>query len=221
MLAWPKPTFEQLVIELPCLMGFRASEVCTWRAEYIDFKHGNTLVLDAKKKRLFIVPLNVQVAAHAEQLLNGRGEGYVLRNRSRAWRGRVEPLNPASIWRIWKKWAFKLNLYPTPEDYSPVVGRRWFAAYWYHYLKLSLITLQMIMRHTDWKTTLEYVEHLVFYEDLVKDYKQFQFSFIQKDVKSAPNVDELKQLLNDFFISFNQKLEVLKQRKGETLNVRI
>lgn len=72
LLRTPKPTFDQLAIELPCLMGFRAGEVGTWRAEYIDYALEDTLVLDAKKHRLYQVPLNTIVARHTETILNGR-----------------------------------------------------------------------------------------------------------------------------------------------------
>lgn len=181
LLAFPKPTHDQLCIELPCLMGFRALEVATWRAEYIDFDHGDTLVFDAKKKKLFQVPLNVQVAAHAEQLLKGREEGYVLRSRSNAQTDPNRHLTPNMIWHVWRKWTVCARLFNW-EEFNPLRGRQFFAAEWYHRQKLSLMTLCMIMRHGDPRVTLGYVQHLIFYEDLKRDYKQFQFSFLQKDV---------------------------------------
>lgn len=176
LLAYPKPTHAQLCIELPCLMGFRAKEVTTWRAEYIDFEHGDTLVFDAKKHKLFQIPLNIQVASHVEKLLGGRREGYVLRSRSNAQRDPNKPLNPISIWHTWRKWATKARLF-NYEEFSPVVGRRFFSCEWFHHQKLSLMTLSMIMRHSEPRITLGYVQKLIFYEDLKQDFKQFQLNF--------------------------------------------
>lgn len=183
LLAFPKPSHDQLCIELPCLMAFRAKEVCTWRAEYIDFENGNTLVLDAKKKKLFQIPLNIQVAAHAEKLLNGRRKGYLIQSTSNAQKDPNRPLNPISIWYIWRKWTTKARLFNWKE-FSPLVGRRFFAAEWYHRQRLSLMTLCMIMRHSDPRITLGYVQHLIFYEDLKQDYKKFQFQFLERHLKS-------------------------------------
>ena len=174
LLSMEKPVFDQVAIELPCLMGFRASEVASWMAEHIDFRNMNTQVHDAKKKKLFTVPLNLQVAKHAEEVLNGRSEGYVLRSRSN--RNRDSKLTPTTIWHIWDKWT-KLAQLPNAKDISPLTGRQFFAAYWYHWLRQSLMTLSLIMRHSDPRVTLGYVQQLVFYEDVKSDYDSFQESF--------------------------------------------
>lgn len=176
LLGFPKPPFDQLAIELPCLMGFRASEVASWRAEYIDYQSMNTLVMDAKKKKLFTIPLNLYVAKHAEQVLDGRSEGNVLRSRSN--RNLGEQLTPTTIWMIWDKWTKEAEL-PNAKDISPLTGRQFFAAYWYHWLRQSLMTLSMIMRHSDPRVTLGYVQRLVFYEDVKSDYDSFQEKFAQ------------------------------------------
>jgi len=173
LITFPKPAHAQLCLLLPTTMGFRANEVCTWRAEYIDFNKGDTFVMDAKKKKLFQIPLNIQVAALTEKLLKGRREGYVLKSRSN--RNPGDPLSPFAIWHTWRKWAVKARL-PNPEEFSPAVGRRFFAAEWYHRQRLSLMTLSMIMRHSEPRITLGYVQKLIFYEDLKQDYKQFQFN---------------------------------------------
>jgi len=185
LLRFPKPVFDQLAIELPCLMGFRASEVATWKAKYIDFAMGDTLVLDAKKKALFTVPLNTQVARHAEEVLKGRAEGYVLRRRTR-WKQFVnKPLSTTAIWYIWQKWTRLAGL-PNARDISPVVGRRFFAAEWYYGQNLSLVTLQKILRHSHFETTMRYVAGLVFYEDVRRDYDEFQMKLMQE--VAVPNV---------------------------------
>ena len=176
LLSFPKPMFDQLALELPCLMGFRASEVASWMAEYIDYQNMNTLVMDIKKKKLFTIPLNIYVANHAEEVLDGRSKGYVLRSRSN--RNRNQKLTPTTIWYIWDKWTKQAGL-PNAKDISPLTGRQFFAAYWYHWLQQSLMTLSLIMRHSDPRVTLGYVQHLVFYEDVKRDYDSFQRSFAQ------------------------------------------
>jgi len=179
LLRWPKPAFDQLAIELPCLMGFRAEEVGTWRAEYLDFQNGDTQVLDAKKHRLFTVPLNTQAAKHAMEVLGSRGEGYVLQSRSSAWQRPNRPISPTSIWYIWRKWA-RAAIGSGPRHISPVVGRRFFAAEWYYSQGLSLVTLQRILRHTHFETTARYVAGLVFHEDVKRDYDRFQQGLTQE-----------------------------------------
>ena len=179
LLRFPKPAFDQLAIELPCLMGFRSAEVATWRAEYIDFAMGDTLVLDAKKKLLFRVPLNMYVARHAEEVLKGRPGGLVLRSRSNAQQDPSKPLRTESIWHIWRKWT-RLARLPNAADISPLVGRRFFAAEWYHWQKLSLMTLSRILRHSEPRVTLGYVDKLIFYEDVKRDYDAFQMKLMQE-----------------------------------------
>jgi len=179
LLRCPKPAFDQLAIELPCLMGFRAKEVTTWRAEYIDFMNGDTLVLDAKKHRLFRVPLNTSTSKHAEEVLNGRCEGLVLRSRSNAQQDPEKPLTPIAVWYIWDKWT-RIAVVKNTGAISPVVGRRFFAAEWYYGQGLSLVTLSRILRHSDPVVTMRYVQSLVFHEDVKRDYDRFQLGLMQE-----------------------------------------
>lgn len=185
LLAAEMSAHDKLAVELPCLMGFRAKEVATWRAEYIDWEHGDTFVMDAKKHKLFLVPLNRSVARHAMQVLNGRREGYVIQNTSSAWRGRAEKaLSPIAIWYIWNKHTERLGLL-NAEDISPITGRRFFAASWYHWLHLPLTTLSLIMRHADAKITLDYVMKLVFYEDLRMDFEKFEQGIAESEAEKV------------------------------------
>ncbi len=154
-------------------MGFRPGEVTTWRAEYIDYSTGDTQVLDAKKKALFTVPLSHIVARHTETILNGRSTGLILRSRSNAQTDPNRPLRSESIWHIWRKWTRLAGL-PNAREISPVVGRRFFAAEWYYGQELSLVTLQRILRHSHFETTMRYVQGLVFHEDVKRDYDRFQ-----------------------------------------------
>ena len=204
LLAYPKPVHDQLMIELPCLNGFRNREVTTWRAEDIDFQHGDTLVLDAKKHKTFKIPLNSMIAAHAEKLLDGRREGYVIVSTSN--RNPGKPLGPMAVWHVWRKWAVKAGLFNW-RAFSPIVGRRFFAANWYHRHKLSLMTLCMVMRHANPGMTLEYVNKLIFYEDLKKEFLKFQFSFLQEDLESTPNIDNLHDTVDKVFASLLQQAQ--------------
>jgi len=176
-----KPVFDQLAIELPCLMGFRPEEVGTWRAEYIDFVNGDTQVLDAKKHRLFAVPLNTQVAKHAEEVLGPRSNGLVLQSRSNRQQDPEKPLSTVAVWYIWQKWTQHVGA-AAPISVSPVVGRRFFAAEWYYSQGLSLVTLQRILRHSHFETTVRYVQSLVFHEDVKRDYDRFQLGLMQPEV---------------------------------------
>jgi len=193
LLAARKSPHDQLCIALPCLMGFRSEEVTTWKAEHIDFDNGDTFVMDAKKHRLFKVPLNIQVAACAEKVLEGRTEGYVVENESTAWRNRAEPLSVTAIWYLWKRNIEPLNL-ANASEISPIVGRRFFAAEWFYNQHLSLVTLSMLMRHADVKVTLEYVRKLIFYHDLKKDYLKFQFG-IEQPVSSLSRAEQLVEII--------------------------
>jgi len=179
LLRWPKPTFDQLAIELPCLMGFRAKEVTTWRAEWIDWQNGDTQVLDAKKHRLYTVPLNTSTSKYAEQVLNGRSEGYVLQSRSNRQTDPDRPISPIAVWYIWNKWIQRV-IGSGPGHISPVVGRRFFAAEWYYGQGLSLVTLSRILRHSDPTVTMRYVQSLVFHEDVKRDYDRFQLGLMQE-----------------------------------------
>lgn len=174
LLAKPKDPFEQLCFELPCLMGFRASEVCTWQAEWINPDAGECYVLDAKKHKLFPVALSYQVALHAEQLLAGRREGLVLQNRSNAWKQKCagKPISIQSLWHIWKKHTAPLGL-PESVEISPVVGRRIYIALSIHTFKLSPLLVSKQVRHENTQQTLEYADHLFFIEDVKEQQCKF------------------------------------------------
>lgn len=175
LLQWPKSDYDNLAVKLPCLMAFRPKEVCTWRSEYIDWENGETQVLDAKKHKLFTVPLNAQVARHARLVLAGRSEGYVLQGRTRHKPSEDKPLTPVAIWFIWQKQT-SLAIGPVPAPISPVVGRRFFAYEMYHRQPENLVELQVIMRHSDPGITLRYVKGLVCWDSVKDAYERFQFS---------------------------------------------
>jgi len=123
------------------------------------------------------------VAKHAEEALDARSEGYVICNESTAWRGRDLPLTTTAIWYVWRKYGQLLGLYPSPSEYSPIVGRRFFAAEWFYGQGLSLASLSKIMRHNNIETTARYVSQLIFYEDLKRDYDRFQLRLMEDLMK--------------------------------------
>jgi len=128
---------------------------------------------------LFTVPLNTQVAKHAEEVLGPRSNGLVLQSRSNRQQDPEKPLSTVAVWYIWQKWAgVKSKL--LGSNISPVVGRRFFAAEWYYSQGLSLVTLQRILRHTHFETTVRYVQSLVFHEDVKRDYDRFQLGLMQE-----------------------------------------
>jgi len=155
-------------------MGFRTKEVSTWRIEWTNFQTEETLVLDAKKHKLIPLPLSRVVARHLEEVANGRSNGLVVRNESTACRGRETPLTNKAFLDLYHKYAAKLGLFPSSDEYSPVVLRRFFAAEWYYHQKLSLMTLSRLMRHSDVKITLSYVNKLIFDEDIKRDFHKFE-----------------------------------------------
>jgi len=179
LLAWPKPAFDQLVLELGALMGFREEEIRTWRAEWINWQESETRVLDARRHMLETVPLNTQAARHAETVLHGRSEGLVLQRRRHTSLDPDRPISRTAVWYIVQKWTAEAGL-PNAAEISPVVLRRFFAAEWYYGQGLSLVTLQQIMRHKHFETTVRYVRGLVFFEDVKRDYDRFQLKLMQE-----------------------------------------
>jgi hypothetical protein len=178
LLAADKSPHDALIVELPCLMGFRNEETTTWREEYIDFKREDTFVFDAKRHEWCPVPLNRVCARHAEQSLNVRTEGLVIENQSSAWRGREEPITTTAVWYTWRKLAERLKLFPSPEAYSPIVGRRFFIK---EYLTANredpveaAITCSRIVRHSKVAITLEYASNITYYEDVKRNFDTFQ-----------------------------------------------
>jgi len=178
LIATEKSAHDALIIDLPCLMGFRSEEVTTWRLEWIDEKNEDCMVFDAKKHVLFPVPLHQVVEGHVEEVRDGRDEGLVIRNESTAWKSWEGPISTTAVWYTWRKWAKRLKLFPSPEAYSPIVGRRFFVK---EFLRAcrddpveGLISCSKIVRHSDVRITLEYAERIMFYEDVKRNFDKFQ-----------------------------------------------
>jgi len=177
---FPKPPMDQLCFDLPCLMGFRAKEVTTLRIEWINFETEDTLVLDAKKHELFLVPANRRFLRHAEQVLNGRSEGPLVVSESH--RNYGEPLTTTAIWYKWLKGQKIISIYPYPGFYSPIWGRRLFI---YRYIQDAMLPdgslpvstvpeLAAITRHSDPEEVWRYYCKLQPYERVKAGYDRFQ-----------------------------------------------
>lgn len=179
LLAAEKGPHDDLLIELPCLMGFRNEETTTWQLEYINAQFETCMVLDAKKHELIPgIPVHRTVLKHVEEVREGRVSGYVVVNESPVWKGRLEPISTTAVWYVWRKWATRLRLYPSPEEYSPVVGRRLFIK---EYLSANsedfpeaLITCSRMVRHSNPKITLDYADRITFDSDVKRNFDRFQ-----------------------------------------------
>jgi len=176
LLNYPKPLRDQLAIELPTLMGLRTGEVCTLRVEYFDFEHGDLQVLDSKKNRLSIIPLDSQAGNHSETYIIKRGlkKGDYLFTRSRASgpKGRKPHLSESQIQRIWKKWCEAAGIPVMPPRY----GRAYCAVTLLEMPGMSILDVMDMLRHTDPKVTLKYISK-------IRDYESFKAKF-QRGTKS-------------------------------------
>lgn len=173
LLAFPKPLRDQLLIELPTLEAFRTGEVSSLRAEYVDFEAGDLLVMDSKKKKLCMVPLDPTVAAHlAEYMrLEDIRKGIIIQPKKNANHvGRKpgsktlgEGLSETMIKRVWGYYCGFCNIPMMPPRY----GRAYFATVEHFVMGKPLAYIQFMLRHDDLQSTEHYVcNRIVSYEDM-------------------------------------------------------
>ena len=186
-----KPTRDQLIILLPTDMGLRSGEVASLRIEHIDLDSGNVMVRDSKQYKLFPIPLTYEVAKHIQNLLNEdkRDEGWLILQHERvAWR-RGKAITTIGLCYNWHKWARKADI-PNWKQYTPTLGRHYFAAWWAHVKKGSLEVLRRIMRHKSLAYTQWYIQSLIFYEDVRAEMQRLQaipqVSEVHPDVRRNP-----------------------------------
>ena len=176
LLAWPKPLRDQLILELPTLQAFRSGEVSSFKAEYVDLERWDLQVLDSKKHKLSMVPLDPVVAEHlAEYILReGLTEGILLRALPKASRKTHKPgsktkgigLSITHIDRIWAKWCSASGV----PYMSARMGRAYFATKWHFVEHKSLFNLMTILRHDDLQSTEHYLARIVTYEDVKNEF---------------------------------------------------
>ena len=173
LLVVPKPVRDQLMIELPTLQGFRTGEVSSFRVEYIDFERGDLKVLDSKKHKLFMIPLDLMVAQHLEQYTSEKGltEGFLLRSNRKRKQGNKSKgagLTLSAIQHVWDKWCLAAGI----PIMSPRMGRAYFAANWHFVERKSLYGLMTILRHYDILATQKYLAKIVDYLSVKGEFYQ-------------------------------------------------
>ena len=178
LLAFPKPLRDQLVLELPILEAFRAGEVSSLRVEDVDFENGDLRILDSKKHKHFLIPLDPVLAVHADEYmrLTGRTQGILIQPLPGAPHTGRKPGSKTlgaglSVKTIEYIWANNCERAGVPVM-SPRVGRAYFAAKWHFIERKSLYGLMMILRHTDLQVTVRYISRLCDYLTVKNEFYQ-------------------------------------------------
>lgn len=168
LLATPKPLRDQLIIELPTFMAFRTGEICTAKADDVDFQRGDMQVLDSKKSRIFTVPLDLTVAEHLDQFI---GEcdvhDWLFYPMQKAGAKSIRPyLSKQMIDYVWRKWCGEAGIPYMP----PRMGRAYFAVNWHIVEGKSLSGLMAVLRHDSLVSTEAYLSKIVSYEDVKSEF---------------------------------------------------
>lgn len=160
---------DYLIVRLPMKVGLRTGEIASFRIENIDFDTRSFQVLDSKQKILYPLPLDVVTLQLVQDLIRERLEGYVF-TRTRSWKHVKKdlPLSVQEIWHIIREIGRNAGV----EGFKPRMLREYFAANWAQTEKKSLPTLQQILRHRSLETTQVYINKLVFFEDVQREYDQ-------------------------------------------------
>jgi integrase len=160
---------DYLLIRLPKMIGTRTNEICTLRAEYIDFESRMFQVLDSKKYEFYALPLDSITLELIKQLIGDRTEGYVFRQRKTWTLTRTDkPLTPCTVWTRVKHIAEDAGVH----DFNPRMLRHYFAYKWHYIDKKPINDLRKILRHTSLTRTQIYVESLTCFEDLQQVYDE-------------------------------------------------
>jgi len=171
LLSFPKPLRDQLIIELPIKEGLRTTEVCTLRSQDVDFEHGDLWVLDSKKHRLMVIPLDAEVAQHLAEYIQAHGvkEGILLAAERKSDRkGKRGRLSKQAIEYLWNKWCRIVGI----PKMSPRYGRAYFAVDWHVVKGKSLIGLRNVLRHDEISSTEAYLNRIYSYEDTKAEFQR-------------------------------------------------
>jgi integrase len=160
---------DYLIIRLPLKIGLRTGEIASFRIENIDFATQSFQVLDSKQKILYPLPLDMVTLQLIQDLIRDRLEGYVF-TRVRSWKHTKKdlPLTLQDIWHIVHEVGEEAGVH----GFTPRMLREYFAANWAYTEKKSLPVLQQILRHKSLETTQVYINKLVFWEDVQREYDQ-------------------------------------------------
>lgn len=160
---------DYLIVRLPMKIGLRTGEIASFRIENIDFDTRSFQVLDSKQKVLYPLPLDIVTLQLIQDLIRERLEGYVF-TRARSWK-HVKKGMPLSVQEIWHV-IHAVGADAGVEGFKPRMLREYFAANWAITEKKSLPVLQQILRHKSLETTQVYINKLVFFEDVQREYDQ-------------------------------------------------
>jgi integrase len=162
---------DYLIVRLPMKVGLRTGEIASFRVENINFDDRSFKILDSKQKILYPLPLDSVTLQLIQDLVRERLEGYVF-TRARSWK-HVKSGQPLSVQEIWHI-IHAIGADAGVEGFKPRILREYFAANWAHTEKKSLPTLQQILRHKSLETTQIYINKLVFFEDVQREYDEIQ-----------------------------------------------
>lgn len=168
VLDFPKPVRDQLMLELPALNGLRTGEVVTLRFEDVDFENGDLRVLDSKKHRSYLIPLDPQVAEHLDKFFREAGirEGLIFRRPRSGAQSKRPWLSTLAVGETWRKWCRTCGI----PYMSPRYGRAYFAVNWHIVEGKSLIGLMDVLRHNDLVATQKYLAKIRSYEDVKAEF---------------------------------------------------
>jgi integrase len=154
--------------------GMRTTELCTLRIEHIDFDTYHFQVLDSKKHAFcpYPLPLDIKTLELIKAFVGSRIEGFVFRQ-TQTWKyARADmPLSKQTVWTI----IHNIGLAAGVEGLTPRHFREWFAAEWYYCTserERDLPELQRFLRHKKPGTTLDYVNSMVFQENMDAAYRR-------------------------------------------------
>ena len=169
------PLRDYCLIRVPMKCGLRPGEIRNLKWSQIEFKGLTIRVMDSKKHKVRLVPMDPITADYLMQLKSVTSEGWVIRRDTQkglsAWKDRNTPLSYDALDKIVKKWAKKAGC-QSWKHMNLYLLRHYFAAHWAYVKKGNIHTLSRILGHESVATTQIYLSRLVFYEDLQSEYKR-------------------------------------------------
>lgn len=185
-----------LIIRMPIKIGLRTTELTTLERDDINFKTRSFRVLDAKRKRYCLLPLDVMTLQLMENLMDTQAGKFIFHRKTWTVHRQNKPLTRNAVWSI----TSQIGLEAGVEGYNPRMGRHYFACKWVEDMKKpgsskTEADLRAILRHKNPLSLTFYLAKLRFFEDLQKAYHEMQ----------EPYIDT--QELSDFYREHCQKCE--------------
>lgn len=167
---------DYLLIRLPMKIGLRSHEIATLSIEDINFEDRSFQVLDSKKHRFYPLPLDPLTLQLIKDLVGTRDEGLVFQHKTFKRQNQDKPLTNVSIWKTIRVIGEEAGV----KGFHPRILRHYFAANWVSVQHKSMEGLRRILRHQNLAVTHKYLQKLVFFEDVKKEYAE---------VRSGPIVE--------------------------------